>query len=768
MGNCLIAVLGRGESPVDGVEDYCKYLGKALGRRGIQLEAVRVRWDELGWIRALRKLRREATGWRGSWVVVQYTALAWSRRGFPFGVLLALTVLRRRGIRCAVVFHEPCRQGGDRWIDGLRGRCQDWVVRRLYARAARVIFLDPLEKIGWLSPNTPNGQKASFIPIGANLPDPSPEDSSTPDRNGDVKTVVVFCLSGPSNRQREIDDIAHAMKIVTQRGVRARVIFVGRGIPEAKNEIDHAFSSVSAEVVQIGLKDAAELRTMLSSADVMLCVRGRLYMRRGSAIAGIACGLPLVGYSGEAEGTPLEEAGIELVPYRDRDALGEALTTILSDPEKQKLLSSRSSQAQQKYFSWDQIADSYVRVFRDDKSKLKLLLYSHDWAPAIGGIPTYVMTLARTLAADPWYGVDVTVVTRTLPAQMDDRALPFRVVRRPGLLGLFRLVKTADVLHLAGAALLPLLFGLLLGRSIAVEHDGYQAICPNGLLIYGADRTVCPSHFMQKHYYQCIKCQSVDRGYLGSVRATALTFIRRWLTKRVNANLIPSHHVGMRISLPRSKLIYHGVATKVTPATPFSAINACISFAFAGRLVPEKGADVLLRAASQLRKSVSNFYVRIVGDGPERNRLERMSRELGLSDSVDFVGAVPADKVDSVLSTAQVVVIPSTWEDVAPLVVPEQMMQARLLIVSDIAGLGELVGEYGLKFPPGDAAALARCMQRVVEDPQAADELRRSAQQHAIEVHSESRMAEAHATLYHSLFAKRAGRISVRVQDAER
>jgi hypothetical protein len=54
----------------------------------------------------------------------------------------------------------------------------------------------------------------------------------------------------------------------------------------------------------------------------MLCVRGKLFPRRGSALAGIACGLPIIAYAGATEGTPLAEAGIELVPYRDCEVLG--------------------------------------------------------------------------------------------------------------------------------------------------------------------------------------------------------------------------------------------------------------------------------------------------------------------------------------------------------------------------------------------------------------------------------------------------------------
>src|SRR5487761_2159038 len=100
-----VALLGRKDEPTDGVEDYCTFLGRALADCGVELRAVRVPWLKQGWLGALRGLRRDAAAWRGQWVLLQYTALSWSRRGFPFGALAVLGVLRRRGVRCAVVFH---------------------------------------------------------------------------------------------------------------------------------------------------------------------------------------------------------------------------------------------------------------------------------------------------------------------------------------------------------------------------------------------------------------------------------------------------------------------------------------------------------------------------------------------------------------------------------------------------------------------------------------------------------------------------------------
>lgn len=360
-----IALLGRRDTPVDGVEDYCRFLGDALGTRGIELKRARVPWLENGWMRGLYWLAQESTAWRGKWVVVQYTALSWSRRGFPFAALAVLAILRRSGACVAVMFHEPYRQGGSRWVDLVRGACQDWVIRRLYRGATKAIFADPLEKISWLPKND---AKATIIPIGANIPEPAarPEFSSRPDE--EPKNVAVFCLTEPPKQQLEVADICQAVQSAVANGSKVRVVFLGRGTREAAEEIAKAFSNVPVEVSVLGVIGDGEVSETLARSDAMLCVRGEITPRRGSVIAGIACGLPIVGYEGAAGGTPLTEAGIEFVPYRDREALGRALSRVLTDRDLQNRLRKKSLYAQQKFFSWHQIAASYFDFLECGKS----------------------------------------------------------------------------------------------------------------------------------------------------------------------------------------------------------------------------------------------------------------------------------------------------------------------------------------------------------------------------------------------------------------
>lgn len=354
-----IALLGRRDTPADGLQDYCTFLGEALAGHGVQLKSMRVKWVERGWVAALLQVWRESANWREKWVLLQYTALGWSRRGFPLGALAALTIARGRGARCGVVFHEPFGLPGPRWIDRVREICQNWVVRSLYRFAHKCVFTIPLETVPWLGQTE---TKSVFAPIGANIPEPV--SARKDERNDGPKTVAVFCLSEPPNRDREVQDISNAIRGIATNGKKPRVIFLGKGTAEAQGDIDRAFASIPAEIVNLGVRPAEEVSRNLAAADAMLCVRGELYARRGSAIAGVACGLPIVGYGDAAKMFPLGEAGLYLVPLGSGDALGTALAQVLDDPDLHERLRQKSMRAQREYFSWDMIAAKFRKALR--------------------------------------------------------------------------------------------------------------------------------------------------------------------------------------------------------------------------------------------------------------------------------------------------------------------------------------------------------------------------------------------------------------------
>ncbi|HEY6465246.1 MAG TPA: glycosyltransferase family 4 protein [Candidatus Acidoferrales bacterium] len=384
---------------------------------------------------------------------------------------------------------------------------------------------------------------------------------------------------------------------------------------------------------------------------------------------------------------------------------------------------------------------------------MRVLIYTHTFAPSRGGVETYVMLLAEGLSNFSKEGeepVEVTIATQTPAGEMDDTRLPYRVVRRPRLLQLAKLIRAADVIHAAGPAFLALALGWLFRKPVIVEHSGYQSICPNGMLLYGPKRVLCPGHFMAGQYAECVRCNVEDWGRSRSIRGLLFTFPRRWLCRRVTFNVGPSQHIANRIALPKTEVIFHGIPPLPEPAALEVSRKSPnpICFAYVGRLVIEKGVSILLQAAHQLAQSGFDFRLRILGDGPERQNLENLAHELELQTRVEFLGSVPMEGVGDALGGADAVVMPSVWEDVAPLVAIEQMMRAKLVIGSDIGGLGEELGSTGLKFPAGDAAALAECMKRVIEDSELARQIGKAARVRALNLFTRDRMVQAHASMY--------------------
>jgi glycosyltransferase involved in cell wall biosynthesis len=349
-----IAVLGRRDGPTDGVADYCTHLSAALQPHGYDLEVFRVPWPERGWGAALADLRRRAEDWRGCWVLLQHTALGWSRRGFPLNAPRVLAALRESGARCCVVFHEFGPVGGGGIIDRPRNYCQLRAARNLYEHAERAIFTVPLEKISWIRPGD---HKASFIPIGANFPEPHAQACKD---TGGKKTVAIFSVTGEPQTLPEVADIGFAVRQASRAVGPLRLVVMGRGSKEAEPVLREELSGTNVAVEVLGLVSAEELSSALAGADVQLFVRGPISSRRGTAIAGIACGLPVVCYAGPETGWPVTEAGILSVPLGDREALLAALERVLSDDALRISLAERSRHAHEKYFSWSAIAARYV------------------------------------------------------------------------------------------------------------------------------------------------------------------------------------------------------------------------------------------------------------------------------------------------------------------------------------------------------------------------------------------------------------------------
>lgn len=354
----MISLLGVRDSPVDAIEDYCIWVAQALEQRGESMQILHVQWAERGWFSALRRLWREARNWRGQWVILHYTALMWSRRGFPLGALAVFWVLRMRGTKRGVVFHDAFPYSGTRIVDRVRTSFQGGVMRALFRGADRVITTIAPSCMPWIPARS---EKAVCVPIGGSLPQEKiPVD---PSRDGNVrKTIAIFSVTGDPQLEPESSAIAYVVARAAKRLSNVRLLVLGRNSDEAGGPLRRLLDGTGVEVSILGLMEPAEIAKAFATADVLLFVRGHLSSRRSSASAAIVCGLPVVAYKGRETAAPVTEAGVMLVPEGERDALADALGRVLSDDALRAELRRRSLEARDKYFSWDRIAQGYLQV----------------------------------------------------------------------------------------------------------------------------------------------------------------------------------------------------------------------------------------------------------------------------------------------------------------------------------------------------------------------------------------------------------------------
>jgi len=397
---------------------------------------------------------------------------------------------------------------------------------------------------------------------------------------------------------------------------------------------------------------------------------------------------------------------------------------------------------------------------------MKILIYGEYFLPSIGGVQTAMELLARGLAqfrdADPSGGsgpFDVTVATNTPRDQMDDSKLSYRVVRRPRFRQLARLVRDADVVHLAGPCFLPMAMAWMTGKPFVVVHHVYQAACPNGLLFKQPSRTVCPGHFMNGEYAECFRCCSQTMGAAGGMRSLLLQFPRRWLCKRASSNVTITDHVASRLRLPQSRTIYHGI-DEVKPVGEQHGPNRLgpMEFGYVGRLVSEKGLPLLLQAAKHLADGGKPFRLTFIGDGPEGTRLKTLVETLGLAKLVEFTGYLTGPAMERAVDRIAVLIMPSIWEESAGLAAIEQMMRGRMVIAANIGGLGEIVGDAALKFTMGDSQSLADSMQRVIEDPSLIAPFGAAARERAIKLFRRDQMIESQVSVCREIVNARPGR----------
>jgi len=207
----------------------------------------------------------------------------------------------------------------------------------------------------------------------------------------------------------------------------------------------------------------------------------------------------------------------------------------------------------------------------------------------------------------------------------------------------------------------------------------------------------------------------------------------------------------MGYSSPTAVIPPIGVDTRVFRPLERQPSDAFV-VAYAGRFVPEKGLDTLLQAVADLGSGVELW---LIGNGPDRPILEALSQELGIEERIRWLEPVSPEKMPKVLAQVDVVVLPScttrVWKEQFGRILVEAMACKVPVVGSDSGAIPEVVGDAGLIFPEGDAAALAECLRRLKESSELRRELAERGYVRATMIYSQEHIAMQTAEFYSKL-----------------
>jgi len=266
-----------------------------------------------------------------------------------------------------------------------------------------------------------------------------------------------------------------------------------------------------------------------------------------------------------------------------------------------------------------------------------------------------------------------------------------------------------------------------LGESAVVTAHEHTAHCPSGGRYLEARRKVCERNH---GWLACLWGHYVDRcgsrspsniRWRMDLTRQAATFRGHWIApsrytheQLVRRGLDPAR---VHLVLNPGPAVVPGRTTDPRPR----------KIAFLGRLVSNKGVDVLLRAAAL----VPGAELTILGDGPELPALRALAQELAIADSTRFLGWCPSDVVRRELADSAVLAVPSLWPEPFGLVALEAAAQGIPVLASDVGGLRDVVadGGTGILAPPGDVRRWAEALRRLLDHPEEAAAMGREAVQ---------------------------------------
>jgi glycogen synthase len=335
---------------------------------------------------------------------------------------------------------------------------------------------------------------------------------------------------------------------------------------------------------------------------------------------------------------------------------------------------------------------------------VKILLYSPAFLPQIGGLE-----IGQALLADRWsrLGAEVTVVTRTAHATpaAGENSFPYRVLRRPGPVALLRAVRGCDVFYQANVSLRGLWPLLLAPRPWAVSHHSWY--CRTDGRIAWQDR------------------------------------LKRLLLRFASVSISVSTAMAADLDAP-SFIIPNAYRDDLFRLLP--AVARDLDLVFLGRLVSDKGVDLLIAALGHLARRGLRPRLTVIGGGVELAALQRLAASLGVAPQIDFMGPRTGNELVTQLNRHRIMVLPSRYNEPFGIAALEGIACGCVVVGSAGGGLPEAIGPCGRTFPNGSVADLAAVLDDLLRRPEKLAALRASAAAHLAR-HGSDLIARLHLEL---------------------
>jgi glycosyltransferase involved in cell wall biosynthesis len=249
---------------------------------------------------------------------------------------------------------------------------------------------------------------------------------------------------------------------------------------------------------------------------------------------------------------------------------------------------------------------------------------------------------------------------------------------------------------------------------------------------------------------ECIPCLK-SAGELKPIRRLFRPEIKTILSHFIDANVCTSRFSMEEYRLANKHFIQYGIDTDLFVPAEGKKGTDPVRLLFVGRLVPEKGCQLLLQALYKLRNDGNDVVLSVCGDGTYRPQLEALAKRLDLRDLVSFHGELSGQKLINTMQEADISVVPSLWEEQFGLTAAEAMSCGLPVVGSLGGGLQWIVKEGGLGFERGDLEGLTRNLDYLISHPEIREKMGHEARQLAVEKYSLRRMNDQHLQLIESL-----------------